>query len=116
MNEFMWGPRDEFIMCCGNDGGLYEWKFTEESKWERKERNLDINTHLHSLCFNDKWDGIFLSGGEGEKGWVIIEKYKDKSTEGKKFAPMQTKGIYTHMTYMKSYSNLAGFVCGTNTG
>ena len=71
MNEFMWGPRDEFIMCCGNDGGLYEWKFTEESKWERKERNLDINTHLHSLCFNDKWDGIFLSGGEGEKGWWL---------------------------------------------
>ena len=71
----MWGPKDEFIMCCGNDGGLYEWKFTEESKWERKERNLDIKSFCKQNDYT--WDPD-----------DIIEKYKDKSTEGKKFAPM----------------------------
>ena len=81
----------------------------------RKGISILTPTSIHYVLMINGMVSFYL-GGEGEKGWVIIEKYKDKSTEGKKFAPMQTKGIYTHMTYMKSYSNLAGFVCGTNTG
>ena len=119
VSEFIWGPRDEFIMCCSIDGGMFEWK-NKEGKWTRNDQNdriLDVQTNLYSLAFNDKLDAIFLSGGENDKGWVIIEKYRgDKSGESKKFTPMQTKGIYTHMTFMRSYSNLAGFICGTNTG
>jgi photosystem II stability/assembly factor-like uncharacterized protein len=103
-------------MAVGQDGILYEWQSSNEGKWSRVERNLELNTPLYSIAFNDKLDGIFLSGGQENKGWVIIEKYKDKSTDGKKFAPMQTKGIYTHITYMKSLYNLPGFVVGTNTG
>ena len=64
-------------MAVGQDGILYEWQNSNEGKWTRVERNLEINTPLTSIAFNDKLDGIFLSGGADNKGWVIIEKYKD---------------------------------------